>query len=72
MKRIMLVCAHLLLGLAGFSATAHDGTINVLGKIVESSCAVTADSKTLNVNLGSVASKQFTRAGDGWFSNLSP
>ncbi|WP_228011653.1 fimbrial protein [Enterobacter asburiae] len=65
MKRIMFVCMHLLLWLAGFNATAHDGTINVLGKIIENSCAVTADSKTLNVDLGSVTSKQFARAGDG-------
>lgn len=65
MKRIIWVCTHLLLGLAGFNAIAHDGTINVLGKIAESGCAVTADSKTLTVDLGNVASKQFTRAGDG-------
>lgn len=47
------------------AGAAHDGVINVTGKIVDKTCAVSADSKNMLVTLGSVANKQFARAGEG-------
>ncbi|WP_238485345.1 fimbrial protein [Rahnella ecdela] len=44
---------------------AHDGEINISGKIVDKTCTVSADSTQVLVSLGSVASKQFARPGDG-------
>lgn len=50
--------------LAG-NAAAHDGEINISGKIVDKTCTVSANSAQFLVSLGSVASKQFARSGDG-------
>ncbi|HAZ55359.1 MAG TPA: fimbrial protein [Franconibacter helveticus] len=67
MKRfITSACAALLSGLILIcSAQAHDGTVYVSGKINETTCAVSPDSKNFTVDLGSVASKQFNNVGDG-------
>lgn len=67
MKRfITSACAALLSGLILIcSAQAHDGTVYVSGKINETTCVVSPDSKKFTVDLGSVASKQFNNVGDG-------
>lgn len=44
---------------------AHDGVVNISGKITDNTCTVSPDSKNFTVTLGNVASKQFYQAGDG-------
>ncbi|TNV17207.1 fimbrial protein [Buttiauxella sp. B2] len=46
------------------SSSAHDGSVNITGSIVDKTCAVSADSKSLLVTFGDVSRKTFARAGD--------
>lgn len=46
-------------------ATAHDGTVNITGSILDNTCSVSSDSKNISVVLGNVDSRQFDTAGAG-------
>ncbi|MFI3014248.1 fimbrial protein [Klebsiella aerogenes] len=54
-----------LLTLWAAHGTAHDGTVNVTGRIVDKTCVVSADSTTQLVTFGNVSSKTFSRSGEG-------
>lgn len=53
---------------AGFSAgvMADDGaSISVTGTVSASTCTVSPDSQSKEINLGNISARQFQRAGDG-------
>lgn len=45
-------------------AAAAEGTVNFTGKLVETTCTVSTDSKTLNVTLPTLATSALKNAGD--------
>lgn len=49
--------------LSGSTAFAADGQVNITGNILSNSCSVSVGDINKTVNLGSVASKQFTGVG---------
>ncbi|CAM3997326.1 fimbrial protein [Rahnella bruchi] len=61
---VSLAALSLLMAWSG-AISAHDGEINITGRIVDKTCSVSADSLNSLVTMGSVSSKQFARAGDG-------
>ncbi|MCU6306352.1 fimbrial protein [Enterobacter quasiroggenkampii] len=44
-------------------AQAHDGQINITGTIQSNTCIVDTDSQNMTVDMGNVASRQFSQAG---------
>lgn len=46
------------------NAEAFDGTVNFTGKIVDSTCVVSSDSKTIAVQLPTISKSSFTAVGD--------
>lgn len=63
--RIRQYIVLLMAGVWAAPSPAHDGTVNVTGKIVDNTCAVSAESSSLLVTFGNVSSKRFARQGDG-------
>jgi type 1 fimbria pilin len=58
----MLVVSSILQGSTAFAVTTH-GQVNISGNILSNSCAVSVGDINKTVNLGGVASKQFTGVG---------
>lgn len=46
-----------------FPAHSHDGQINITGTIIDKTCTISSDTQDQNVNLGSIANKDFTGIG---------
>ena len=46
------------------NASAYDVLVSVTGKIIGNTCVVSADSKEVNVPLGTIGTRQFLAAGD--------
>lgn len=58
------IISHLFaVGIIATGASAHDGQVNITGTIQGNTCIVDTDSKSLIVDMGTVASKQFYAAG---------
>lgn len=47
-----------------FSVNAHDGTVKISGIIQDNTCELAPDSQYKEVNMGALARKQFTHAGE--------
>ncbi|MGU3522348.1 fimbrial protein [Enterobacteriaceae bacterium C23F] len=69
MKKHMIrsaLWAAAILALRASTAMADDAyNLQITGTIISRTCTVSADSKTIQVEMGNISSKQFTRVGEG-------